>query len=35
VVHVPWLLLVLAGLFFWLRTGRHGHVHHTHSEIDR
>ena len=37
-VHLPWLLLVLAGLFLWRRAGGHRHVHHGHeghAEFDR
>ncbi len=30
-LHLPWLLLVLVGLFLWRRSGWH---HHTHSDID-
>jgi hypothetical protein len=37
-VHLPWLLLVLAGLFLWRRagrTGRHRHDHDAHAQFDR
>jgi hypothetical protein len=34
-VHVPWLLLVLIGLFLWHRAGRRNHIHQPRSEIDR
>lgn len=33
-LHVPWLLLVLVGVFLWHRGGRH-HAGQTHSEIGR
>jgi hypothetical protein len=32
-VHVPWLLFIVIGLFFWYRAGRHHH-HRGHAEID-
>ncbi len=37
-VHLPWLLLVLVGLFLWRRAGRvdgHHHTSHAHAEFDR
>jgi Domain of unknown function (DUF1707) len=34
-VHVPWLLVVLLGVFLWHRAGRHRHTHHDHVEIGR
>jgi hypothetical protein len=34
-VHVPWLLVVLLGVFLWHRAGRHRHAHRDHVEIGR
>jgi hypothetical protein len=34
-VHVPWLLVVLLGVFLWHRAGRHRHGHSDHMEIGR
>lgn len=33
VLHVPWAIFVIAGLFLWLRIGRRHH-HHSHSDVE-
>jgi len=34
-VHVPWLLFVVVGVFLWHRAGRHRLGHHSDAEIER
>jgi hypothetical protein len=35
VVHVPWLLFIVVGVFLWHRAGRHRLGHHSDAEIGR